>query len=352
MSRTFYINRKQEIRSSFLLPLSDDDLFDTIDSNPEQSGAQDTGYKVISAQWDIPYPMMSTADGILASGSFFTSSTQNDKGYFLNVYAQNPQSVASASVEFSVAYAQMSGSGSIDASANPATRAIYNQYKNMIGSYETADPVTGVNKVAFTDVFESDSTRSRFGGVFVSVNRELLRESVDPLNFRLKVGNKLYYVVTSSVDNTLNQATGKPNRSDVYYLSSSTSAKAGLLVPKLGIAGVSLVDVPSLTGSLTEDYALGFVDACYKKMNEVGGWALQSSNQRIYFLRVKYDKFNFTTNNTNTLDSANARVQSTSYITTVGLFDTEGNLVATAKLSHPLKKTPTEEYLLKIQLTY
>ena len=120
----------------------------------------------------------------------------------------------------------------------------------------------------------------------------------------------------------------------------------------LGIAGVRVEDITSLTGSLTEDFTGGFVNTAYKKIEETGGWSLQSTSSRSYFLRVKYNKFNHTTNDTNTRSATQPIVASTSYPTTVGLFDANKNLVATAKLSKPLKKTPSEEYLLTVRISH
>jgi hypothetical protein len=41
-----------------------------------------------------------------------------------------------------------------------------------------------------------------------------------------------------------------------------------------------------------------------------------------------------------------------SYITTVGLYSADNELLAVAKLSEPLKKDPTNEMLLRVRLDY
>ena len=40
------------------------------------------------------------------------------------------------------------------------------------------------------------------------------------------------------------------------------------------------------------------------------------------------------------------------YITTIGLYDDEKNLVAVAKLSKPIKKTIEKEMVIKIRIRY
>ena len=41
-----------------------------------------------------------------------------------------------------------------------------------------------------------------------------------------------------------------------------------------------------------------------------------------------------------------------SYITTVGLYSTDNELLAVAKLSEPIKKTPSTELTLRVRLDY
>jgi len=40
------------------------------------------------------------------------------------------------------------------------------------------------------------------------------------------------------------------------------------------------------------------------------------------------------------------------YITTIGLYSVSGELLATAKLSEPLRKDPTNQLLLRVRLDY
>ena len=80
-------------------------------------------------------------------------------------------------------------------------------------------------------------------------------------------------------------------------------------------------------------------------------------NSTIYFCRINHNDFNYSANPTyisasqihvkeNTLDSP------VSYITTVGLYSADNELLAVAKLSEPLKKTPETELTLRVRLDY
>ena len=80
-------------------------------------------------------------------------------------------------------------------------------------------------------------------------------------------------------------------------------------------------------------------------------------NSTIYFCRVNHNDFNYSTNPTY-LNSSKIRVKQdrtdapVSYITTVGLYSSDGALLAVGKLSEPLKKAPDVEYTLRARLDY
>ena len=80
-------------------------------------------------------------------------------------------------------------------------------------------------------------------------------------------------------------------------------------------------------------------------------------NSNIYFCRVPWNRYNYSTNPTY-LSGAEIRVKNIasdspiSYITTIGMYNTAGELLATAKLSEPLRKDPTNELTLRVRLDY
>lgn len=80
-------------------------------------------------------------------------------------------------------------------------------------------------------------------------------------------------------------------------------------------------------------------------------------NSTIYFCRASHTEFNYSSNPTY-LDASKLVVKNAStdmpvsYITSVGLYSADNELLATAKLSEPLKKTPTNELTLRVRLDY
>ena len=74
-------------------------------------------------------------------------------------------------------------------------------------------------------------------------------------------------------------------------------------------------------------------------------------NSTIYFCRANHNEFNYSSNPTYTSKSkirvkSQASDEPVSYITTVGLYNDNNELLATAKLSEPLKKSPGNEFTL------
>ena len=80
-------------------------------------------------------------------------------------------------------------------------------------------------------------------------------------------------------------------------------------------------------------------------------------NSAVYFCRVNNTDFNYSTNPTYVASSkivvkTNAQDLPVTYVTTVGLYSADNELLAVAKLSEPLKKDPTTEFTLRVRLDY
>ena len=92
-----------------------------------------------------------------------------------------------------------------------------------------------------------------------------------------------------------------------------------------------------------------------------GGSFIVDSEEKIsstfYFARARNNEFNYSTNPSFTDNSGNVLINSmidnpTSYITTIGLYNNEGDLLAVAKLSQPITKDFTKEALIRVKLDY
>jgi hypothetical protein len=80
-------------------------------------------------------------------------------------------------------------------------------------------------------------------------------------------------------------------------------------------------------------------------------------NSAIYFCRMNHNDFNYSTNPTY-LNDGEIRVKTKStdvpiaYVTTIGLYNSNNELMATAKLSEPLRKDPSQEYTIRCRLDF
>jgi hypothetical protein len=84
-------------------------------------------------------------------------------------------------------------------------------------------------------------------------------------------------------------------------------------------------------------------------------------NSSVYFCKFGADRFNYSSNPTYTdssgrivvIDSGQEDVQrSFTFITGIGLYDADNNLLAVAKTSRPILKNAQREYTVKVRLDY
>ena len=84
----------------------------------------------------------------------------------------------------------------------------------------------------------------------------------------------------------------------------------------------------------------------------------EDQTQESYFCRIKAQNYNFSSNPTFVSGSLNKIRNITmhgnpqTFITGVGLYNANGQLLATARLSSPLKKNFASEATIKVKLTY
>jgi hypothetical protein len=109
------------------------------------------------------------------------------------------------------------------------------------------------------------------------------------------------------------------------------------------------IDTNSITGAC-DDVRNMWVDNNLQNTTEL--------NSTIYFCRADSGEFNYSSNDTYLTqskiivknDDASANPQS--YITTIGLYSADNELLATAKLSEPVEKNPTNSLIFRVRLDY
>ena len=113
----------------------------------------------------------------------------------------------------------------------------------------------------------------------------------------------------------------------------------------------------TVNSALTGTTIQVFSNAVRNKINKVSFNNTTELNSTVYFCRVHHNEFNYSSNPTY-LTASKLRVKNVAtdtpvtYITSVGMYSADNELLAVAKLSEPLKKDPTNELTLRVRLDY
>lgn len=295
--------------------------------------------------------------------AFYTSSVQiaTEAGkYFMDVC----NTASTSSVQFDIQYGHISGSGSIKINSSVAdysvSRVVYGQYRNLIyGTESTAILDAGSSGNPITDFFVVNISRAKY--------KESLKAGSLTLNLSGSSGIK------KLTDDSQSTATTSFIDSNLYYtlrsgsagtLETADSTAYGYVFPDLGII---LLNPSNLTGYVTTPTrtVAGASDPQNAKLlyNSIvlgASFTLQSQetiSSRYFFTRAYNGDYNYTTNPSIIDDSGNLLYSTLidnpqTYITTVGLYNDNTDLLAVAKLSKPLVKDFTKEALIRVKLDY
>ena len=321
------------------------------------------------------------ANGAGTISAYFTSSTQSGSSaaYYLDVYSANPQSDSTARPQFSIAYGHLHGSGSAGAvgvDGNRASAAIYRQLTNTL---------LGPTETQFTFAGTGGNITPKYIYA-ISVARQQLREKMDPGNWELHISKsngaagatKLKFIDDSdaTTNPTMNQGGRVFNIVSGSIASGTAVTKTaaasqpgggyGLFYPDLGILifngpVLAAATSASLSPSTTSNLEGGNVGKFYDAIGR--GVKFQARREEVitsqhYFCRVPNKEFNFSSNPTFTSGSNGDFTVSTffknpkTFITQVGLYNDNNELLAVAKLSKPLLKNYSKEAIIKVKLDF
>ena len=175
-----------------------------------------------------------------------------------------------------------------------------------------------------------------------------------------------YLMSQSAGENSNNFASGDNHTEigKVYYQAGIVALTASMGLTTIDDAGTgSVYDSFSTAAEETINAAVTgatiqkFANAVRNKINKISFNNTTELNSTIYFCRVHHNDFNYSSNPTY-LTASKVRVKEyatdppLSYITSVGLYGADNELLAVAKLSEPLKKDPTNELTLRVRLDY
>tara|TARA_Y100001937_G_scaffold72861_1_gene99117 strand:- start:2771 stop:3946 length:1176 start_codon:yes stop_codon:yes gene_type:complete len=144
--------------------------------------------------------------------------------------------------------------------------------------------------------------------------------------------------------------------------SSTPLIPAGLLAsathPKMRTTSGNDTDDSTINHLITGSTLNKLADSIRHRISNVQFNNTTELNSSIYFCRANHNEFNYSSNPTY-LNGSKIQVKGNditappkAYVTTVGLYSADNELLAVAKLSEPLRKDPTNELTLRVRLDY
>ena len=327
------------------------------------------------------------SDNLASLATHFTSSTQttSQRRYYVDVLHKDAALIGS-SAQYSIAYGNALGSGSDSQGQlnDSPSRAVYSQYKQLL--LERTDTRFTVNGTDTNSIYVINFSRAR------------TKEKLDPANFEIPLANissrdsnatgsvgagssvytliddsgnsgapavgssgRVYNVVSGSINSGIYNPT-----SPVYY---------GLVYPDYGVIILNGDTLDSSLGFTTNTGSSSEGNNHFGLYHSISGsgaitnpstsdpYGFLARNAETitsthYFVRIRNAEYNFSNNPSFTTGSVGEFRQSTfigdpkTYITTIGLYNNQRELLAVAKLSKPLLKSFKTEALVRVKLDF
>jgi len=326
----------------------------------------------------ISSPVWSGGSATLTTTFTGSAQSQSSGDYYYDVF-DKVGTDSTREVQFAVAYGHFDGSGSLSTSAgNNPSKAIYRQFRNICIKNSQSN-----TKFLFPETNTSCVSKDIY---VINVNRARYREKIDPGNWELRMGTgataikliddsgatadssvkasqRVFNIVSGSI---ASGTTDIDTTADAEVLVSSAIGSYGLFYPELGliVLNADRLDVAddlnlgtvSSTGA-NDDNSMRLVTV----IDEADYFQARREEQiksSHYFCRVRSNEYNWSQNPTY-FQGDNAELTNTtfiqdpkSYITTVGLYNNNNELLAVAKLSQPLLKSRDREAVIKVRLDF
>jgi len=315
-------------------------------------------------------------------GAYYTSSAQSStqKQYYYQIYNESPTS-ATAEPQFSVAYGHKAGSGSLSSNGDSPAQAIYTQFAQVL--LPPNQTTFEINSVSTNHIYVVNINTARMkdkvdvGNIELNL-AELSSSAVNSINFGANVSvsgsNKVIRLIDDSGDTY--QALTQPG---VVFNLVSGSIANGVYSPTTYYGriyaehGVLVLNADTLNTQLNFNTVTASNingDNAYKLHTAISGahsintsYGFAARNEEhvkstFYFIRARNAEYNFSNNPSFASGSSGVFTQATFvgqpnvYITTVGLYNENQELLAVAKLSTPVLKNFQRESLIKVKLDF
>lgn len=289
------------------------------------------------------------SDSTASLSTFNTSTSQRNStsgDFYTDVYniaATN----AAAEVQFAVSYGHADGSGSVDfnssVAGNSPSAVMYKQARiQLLGTEESFFNINGSDAKS---VYIISVERSRYkekllpGSLTLRIDgTDYTDDSQDQTSLTFSDTGRVYNIVAGAAGVTVN------------------STAVGLFYPDAGmiILSDSLATSTNTSANTDGDNHYNFINSDFDSFTLRNEETITSN---YVFVRARNSEFNYSNNPSNITGSGELRHDimvdtPQSYISAVGLYNDNNDLLAVAKLSRPLLKDFTKEALLRIKLDF
>ena len=325
--------------------------------------------------------------GSIISGTYADLNIKDfSHGMFQSVY-DYPFLSSSANHIFDLTcgYAATSSLSGASHTQNAKKINIYNQMAQVLAGFDANGAVRRFDENG--DLTEGDKINEAY---FINFARLLSKDEIKKGSFTLELGVTGAYATPFASRVTLKDTSGNSSYKvnspageyGILYVSNSagvpldgitgsTQQPAGLIYYQAGVAVLtasvfsgllSASAVMNAGGDLVNAILTGSAISgnCNDIRHRVYNMSFNNStelNSTVYFCRTNNTDFNYSSNPTYLSASKmvvknNSQDVPVSYVTAVGLYSPDNELLAVAKLSEPLKKDPTTEFTIRVRLDY
>jgi hypothetical protein len=224
----------------------------------------------------------------------------------------------------------------------------------------TLDVTSQSGSIILTDIGAATNTRRLFGGDVSNI--------VEATNIANKVG-LLFYEQGTAVLDMSKIMSGAQHVSGVISAMNAASPDGVLATGTMVMGSAKSGNqyskyIPDLMVSASIDDIVDHLGSARFSSGTLTAATFQNAttiNSSLYFCRAPADAYNFSSNPTFTDSDGrlvvveqgqNATQRSFTFVTTVGLHDSQGNLLAVAKLSRPVEKNDERDVTFRVRLDF
>lgn len=352
-----------------------DGVNDTESGTSATTNIKTFGHGMFQSVYDYPYQSSSAnhifdmtqghATTAAPGGALVTTDTYYTKRK--NIYKQMAQVLVGHKLDGSIR--QFDADGNLSASGLEYESLVFFNFARLLGKDEIKKGTFEL-ELGITAAHNTGTA----GSAYENMHADTIKITDSASNYKVNSPAGEYGILSVSAGtlgggNTLNAGLTETSCGLIFYQAGiiaittelfmsdtapAANANGGYLTADVQMNAATDTINAMLTGNKTMDE---ISTAIRRRISNIQFSNTTELNSTIYFCRVGHNDFNYSSNPTY-LESSKIRVKDSAkdapvtYITSVGLYASDNELLAVAKLSEPLRKDPTNDITLRVRLDY